>query len=161
MKIPYSPKMKFIILFFTFIISTNLSAQDPGNAAKHIGAGVVIGVAGGYAADRISNGQKGWKWAGAVGSSLVVGLAKEGIYDQSKGYEWETRDVLYTTLGGVLAGMALDVLTSNTRRRNGSGKSCGCLVAQIDHTNEIQLPVFVENGTGDINSELQAAYLLR
>ncbi|TDT37978.1 hypothetical protein CLV90_3812 [Maribacter spongiicola] len=153
--------MKSAVLIFVLIISVNINAQDPGNAAKHIGAGVVIGVAGGYAADKISNGQKGWKWAGAVGSSLLAGLAKEGIYDQSKGYEWETRDVLYTTLGGVLAGMALDVLTSNTRRRNGGGKSCGCLVAQLDNQYQFQLPSFVENGTGDITSELQAAYLLR
>ncbi|SIR02656.1 hypothetical protein [Maribacter ulvicola] len=153
--------MKFIVLFFAFIISVHLHAQDPGDAAKHIGAGVVVGIAGGYAAHKISNGQKGWKWAGAVGSSLAVGLAKEGIYDQSKGYEWETKDVLYTTLGGVLAGMAIHILTDNTRRRNGGGKNCGCLVAQIEHTNEIQLPKFVENGTGDITSELQAAYLLR
>jgi hypothetical protein len=153
--------MKTVVLIFVLIFSVNINAQDPGNAAKHIGAGVVIGVAGGYAADKISNGQKGWKWAGAVGSSLLAGLAKEGIYDKSKGYEWETRDVLYTTLGGVLAGMALDVLTSNTRRRNGGGKSCGCLVTQLDTENEIQLPSFVENGTGDIASELQAAYLLR
>ncbi|MEP2238987.1 MAG: hypothetical protein ABJI22_11550 [Maribacter sp.] len=153
--------MKHFILFIALVIFTNLSAQDPGNAAKHIGAGVVIGVAGGYAAHKISNGQKGWKWAGAVGGSLAAGLVKEGIYDQSKGYEWETRDVLYTTLGGVLAGMAIHILTDNSRTRNGGGKSCGCLVAQLDNTNEIQLPVFVENGTGDITSELQAAYLLR
>lgn len=153
--------MRFIILFLIFIISTNLSAQDPGDAAKHIGAGVVIGVAGGYAAHKISNGQRGWKWAGAVGSSLAAGLVKEGLYDKSKGYEWETRDVLYTTLGGVLAGMAIDILTDNSRRRSGSGKSCGCLVAQLDNQYEVQLPLFVENGTGDITSELQAAYLLR
>jgi len=151
--------MKIIILFFAFILSININAQDPGDAAKHIGAGVVIGVAGGYAAHKISNGQRGWKWAGAVGSSLAAGLAKEAIYDQSKGYEWETKDLLYTTLGGVLAGMAIDILTDNSRRRSGGGKSCGCLVAQLD-AHKVQLPKFVKNGTGDITSELQAAYLL-
>ncbi|WP_116769851.1 hypothetical protein [Maribacter litoralis] len=151
--------MKIIILFFAFILSININAQDPGDAAKHIGAGVVIGVAGGYAAHKISNGQRGWKWAGAVGSSLAAGLAKEAIYDQSKGYEWETKDVLYTTLGGVLAGMAIDILTDNSRRRSGGGRSCGCLVAQLD-AHKVQLPKFVKNGTGDITSELQAAYLL-
>ncbi|MEP2058704.1 MAG: hypothetical protein ABJJ05_12905 [Maribacter litoralis] len=151
--------MKIIILFFAFILSININAQDPGDAAKHIGAGVVIGVAGGYAAHKISNGQRGWKWAGAVGSSLAAGLAKEAIYDQSKGYEWETKDVLYTTLGGVLAGMAIDILTDNSRRRSGGGRSCGCLVAQLN-AHKIQLPKFIKNGTGDITSELQAAYLL-
>lgn len=151
--------MKIIILFLAFILSININAQDPGDAAKHIGAGVVIGVAGGYAAHKISNGQRGWKWVGAVGSSLAAGLAKEAIYDQSKGYEWETKDVLYTTLGGVLAGMAIDILTDNSRRRSGGGRSCGCLVAQLE-AHKVQLPKFVKNGTGDITSELQAAYLL-
>ncbi|MDP2525226.1 MAG: hypothetical protein ABJO28_17795 [Maribacter dokdonensis] len=151
--------MKFNILFFAFIFGVYVNAQDPSDAAKHIGAGVVIGAAGGYAAHKISDGQRGWKWAGAVGSSLAAGLAKEAIYDQSKGYEWETKDVLYTTLGGVLAGMAIDILTDNSRRRSGGGKSCGCLVAHFD-SNKVQLPKFVGTGTGDIFSEVQAAYLL-
>ena len=123
--------MKFNILFFAFIFGVYVNAQDPSDAAKHI----------------------------AVGSSLAAGLAKEAIYDQSKGYEWETKDVLYTTLGGVLAGMAIDILTDNSRRRSGGGKSCGCLVAHFD-SNKVQLPKFVETGTGDIFSEVQAAYLL-
>lgn len=160
-KMTYSPNMKFIILFFAFTVSIDIIAQDPSDAAKHIGTGIVIGVAGGYAAHKIFDGQRGWKWAGAVGSSLAAGLAKEAVYDQSKGYEWETKDVLYTTLGGVLAGMAINILTDNSRRRSGGGKSCGCLVAQLDTTNQIQLPFFVENGTRDLTSELQAAYLLK
>ncbi|SFR91175.1 hypothetical protein [Maribacter stanieri] len=153
--------MKLIILVFAITIITKINAQDPSDAAKHIGAGIVIGVAGGYAAHKITNGQRGWKWAGAVGSSLAAGLAKETLYDKPKGYEWETKDVLYTTLGGILSGMALDILTSNTRRRNGGGKNCGCLVINLDTENKLDLPLFVDNGTGDINSELQAAYLLR
>jgi hypothetical protein len=82
-------------------------------------------------------------------------MAKETFYDRPRGNEWEAKDVLYTTLGGVLSGMALDILTSNSRRRSGNGKKCGCLVAELD------LPTFVENGTGDITSELQAAYILK
>ncbi|WP_133673462.1 hypothetical protein [Maribacter caenipelagi] len=156
--------MRFFILFLIFIISTNLSAQDPGDAAKHIGSGVVIGVAGGYAAHKISNGQRGWKWAGAIGSAFAAGLAKEAIYDSSRGADWETRDVVFTTLGGVISALALEVFVGNGgngRGGNRRGKSCGCLVAQLDNQYEVQLPLFVENGTGDITSELQAAYLLR
>lgn len=153
--------MKSILFLVVLIISTNLTAQDPGDAAKHIGAGVVIGVAGGFAAHKLTNGQRGWKWAGAVGSSLAAGLAKETFYDKPRGNEWEAKDVLYTTLGGVLSGMALDILTSNSRRRNGNGRKCGCLVAELDFNQELDLPTFVENGTGDITSELQAAYMLK
>jgi len=153
--------MKLIHFLIVLFICSNLKAQDPSDAAKHIGAGVVIGAAGGYAAHKITNGQRGWKWAGAVGSSLAAGLAKETLYDQPRGAEWETKDVLYTTLGGILSGMALDILTSNSRRRSGGGKKCGCLVAQLDYNQEVDLPIVVANGTGDIISELQAIYLLK
>ena len=153
--------MKLIISLFLLFFLSNLVAQNPLDAAKHIGAGVVIGVAGGYAADKITNGQRVWKWVGAVGSSFAVGMAKETLYDKPRGNEWEAKDVLYTTLGGVLSGMALDILTSNSRIRSGNGKKCGCLVAKLDLGQELDLPTFVENGTGDITSELQATYFLK
>ncbi|WP_405413736.1 hypothetical protein [Maribacter sp. Asnod1-A12] len=158
--------MKYIIFLFLFFTFFNFYGQNgtSADAAKHLGAGVVIGGVGGYAANKLSNGNRAWTWTGAVGSAFAAGLAKEAIYDSSRGADWETRDVVFTTLGGVISALALEVFTgsgSNGRGGNRRGKSCGCLVAQIDHTNQIQLPVFVENGTGDISSELQAAYLLR
>ena len=39
--------MKLVISIFLLFFMTNLVAQNPRDAAKHIGAGVVIGVAGG------------------------------------------------------------------------------------------------------------------
>lgn len=153
--------MKSILFIFLLLLSSNLTAQNPKDAAKHIGAGVVVGGLGGYAAHKLSNGQKSWTWAGAVGSSLVAGLAKETFYDKPKGAEWESKDVLYTTLGGVLSVMVLEVLLSTTRRRTGGGKNCGCLVTQLYLNQEIKLPSSFNNGTGDIASEMQAAYFLR
>lgn len=156
--------MKYVISLILVFFFYNSYAQTSADAAKHLGAGIVIGGVGGYAAHKLSNGSTVWRWTGAVGSAFAAGLAKEAIYDSSRGADWETRDVVFTTLGGVISALALEVFTgsgSNGRGGNRRGKSCGCLVAQIDQTNQIQLPVFVENGTGDISSELQAAYLLR
>lgn len=156
--------MKLVFLLFILICSVNLKAQTSADAAKHLGAGIVIGGVGGYAAHKFSDGNKGWRWAGAVGSAFAAGLAKEAIYDSSRGADWETRDVVFTTLGGVISALALEVFVGNGgngRGGNRRGKSCGCLVAQLDNQYEIQLPSFVENGTGDITSELQAAYLLQ
>ncbi|WP_424001644.1 hypothetical protein [Maribacter sp. IgM3_T14_3] len=150
-----------LLLIFTFF---NSKAQDSADAIKHLGAGIVIGGAGGYAAHKLSNGNTGWRWVGAVGSAFAAGLAKEALYDPSKGAIWETRDVVFTTLGGVVSALALEVFLGEEGSRRGGnrrGKSCGCLVAQLGTENEIQLLSFVENGTGDITSELQAAYLLR
>lgn len=153
--------ISFLCLLFS--IST-IYAQSSADAVKHLGAGIVIGGVGGYAANKISKGQRGWTWAGAVGSSLVAGLAKEAFYDKPKGATWETRDVVFTTLGGVVSALALEVFTGNDsgrRGRSGNGRKCGCLVAKLDFNQELDLPIFVGNGTGDITSELQAAYILR
>lgn len=154
--------MKTFICTFLLLSFCYSNAQTSADAAKHLGAGIVIGGVGGYAANKLSNGQRGWTWAGAVGSAFAAGIAKEAIYDSSRGAEWETRDVVFTTLGGVISALALEVFTNNGGNRRGSykrGKSCGCLVTQLD-AHKVQLPKFVKNGTGDITSELQAAYLL-
>ena len=155
--------MKYITILFLLFSFSNFYSQNSADAVKHLGAGIVIGGVGGYAAYKISNGQPGWTWAGAVGSSLAAGLAKETIYDRSKGASWETRDVVYTTIGGVVSALVLEVFTSNNGRgrRSGRGRKCGCLVAQLDLNQEIDLPVFVANGTGNITSELQAVYILK
>ncbi|SDS00527.1 hypothetical protein SAMN05192545_0595 [Maribacter dokdonensis] len=154
--------MKTFIYIFLVLSFFYSNAQTSADAAKHLGAGIVIGGVGGYAANKISNGQSGWTWAGAVGSAFAAGITKEAIYDSSRGAEWETRDVVFTTLGGVISALALEVFTGNSGNRRGSykrGKSCGCLVTYFD-SNKVQLPKFVETGTGDIFSEVQAAYLL-
>ncbi|TLP81646.1 hypothetical protein [Maribacter sp. ACAM166] len=150
--------ISFLFLSLSFL---SIKAQDSADTVKHFGAGIVIGGVGGYAAHKIFNGQRGWIWAGAVGSSLVAGLAKETLYDQPSGASWEQRDVLFTAIGGVVSALALEVFLGNSRRRGGRGKNCGCLVTQLEHKEEIDLTVRYENGTGDITSELQAAYYFR
>tara|TARA_R110000737_G_scaffold151819_1_gene181121 strand:- start:563 stop:1033 length:471 start_codon:yes stop_codon:yes gene_type:complete len=156
--------MKSIALLYLIFSIPSIYAQSSADAVKHLGAGIVIGGVGGYAANKISNSQRGWTWAGAVGSSLAAGLAKEAFYDKPKGANWETRDVVFTTLGGVVSALVLEVFTGNDgnrRGRSGNGKKCGCLVAKLDLDQELDLPTFVENGTGDITSELQATYFLK
>ena len=153
-------KFGFFLLFLCLNLSVSIG-QDFNNAAKHVGAGVVIGGVGGYAAHKIFPGQRGWTWAGAVGSSLAAGLAKE-TYDKSNSGLWQTDDVLYTTLGGVISGLALELLFKNTYRRNGrSGKGCGCLVADgSNYATPIFIPVVTEKSSGDIQSQIQVSFFL-
>ena len=146
------------LLIFCFV---SMHAQSSADAVKHFGAGIVIGGVGGYAAHKIFNGQRGWTWAGAVGSSFGAALAKETLYDKPRGASFEGRDILFTTLGGVVSGLVLDMFLKNSRRRGGGGKNCGCLVAKLDVDTKIELPSSIGNGTGDIASEIQAAYYLR
>ncbi|MDO1511769.1 hypothetical protein Q2T41_03705 [Maribacter confluentis] len=144
-----------LLMFF------QLKAQGSDDAVKHFGAGIVIGGVGGYAAHKIFDGKRGWTWVGAVGSSFGAAIAKETLYDQPRGASFEGRDVLFTTLGGIVSGLALDVLTSNTRRRTGGGKYCGCLVVENSEIPDLNLPLNPETGSRDITAVLQAAYLLR
>lgn len=154
--------MYFRLFFLLIILNLSLSySQGFNNAAKHVGAGVVIGGVGGYTANKVFPGQRGWTWAGAVGSSLAAGIAKE-TYDKSNSGIWQTDDILYTTLGGIISGLALELIFKNTYRRNGrSGKGCGCLV--VDGTYDatpIFIPVVTNNSTGDIKSQIQISYFL-
>lgn len=137
-----------------------LHGQEEGavaNIGKHLGAGVVIGGVGGYAAHKIFKGSRAWTWAGAVGSSLAAGLAKE-TYDQSRGAVWETDDIVFTALGGIISGLVLDMVLN---KRRGSGKRCGCppLALRVDAIKTNFITDF-ETDSGNIATAIQANYLI-
>ncbi len=134
---------------------TTVKGQATTNAAKHVGAGAVIGAVGGYAAHKVFKGSRGWTWAGAVGSSLAAGLAKEA-YDQSKGGVWENNDVVYTAIGGVISGVVLDLILDS---RRGRGKRCGCLALNLNYSNTDFTTNF-ETGSGDIVAAIQASHFI-
>lgn len=145
------------ILFFVLILHTFGQAQATANAGKHLGAGVVIGAVGGYAAHKVFKGSRGWMWAGALGSSLAAGVAKE-TYDKSQGALWENDDILYTAIGGAISALVLDMILDSKR---GSGKRCGCPPLAL-HMNTVNTDfVFhLDTGSGDIAAAIQANYLL-
>jgi hypothetical protein len=148
-------RISFIVLLLLFCIQAKGQATE--NAAKHLGAGVVIGAAGGYAAHKVFKGRRGWMWAGAVGSSLAAGLAKE-TYDQSRGAVWENDDIIYTAIGGVLSGLVMDMVLDS---RRGSGKRCGCPPVAFNLKRVNTDFVFsVETGSGDIGAAIQANHLI-
>lgn len=147
----YSPFLVFIfILHFT-----SIHAQGFSDKTKHFGAGFVIGGIGGYTANKMFDGNRYWTWAGAIGGSLAAGLSKEA-YDGANGGLVETRDVVYTTLGGVVSGMFLELLL-NKNKRNRRGKNCGCLVVDVDAEQyQEEQTIYIENGSRDIASAIQA-----
>lgn len=148
-----------------FIAMPQLMGQGLENGAKHVGAGVAIGAVGGYAAHKIFQGDANWTWAGAVGSSLAAGLAKE-TYDVSNGNEWQTDDVVFAALGGFLSGLALDLLIKDKggKGKERRGKGCGCLVVENSIKKGLSLPLVpadLNGGSGDLGAALQAAQLIR
>lgn len=138
-----------------------MNAQITDDKAKHLGAGFVIGGIGGYTANKIFNGDRYWTWAGAVGSSLAAGVAKE-VWDESRRGTSDTDDVVNTVIGGAISGLLIDLFLKSDRRGKGKGryrrgKNCGCLVVDLDTERYNETPIiFIENGSGNIASTIQA-----
>lgn len=82
----------------------------------HFGAGVVAGGAGAFVAHEISGGNKWWTIAGAVGTSLVAGMAKEAI-DKNKYGTWDNGDLAATVAGGVTVGVAIELFSGRKKRK--------------------------------------------
>ncbi len=107
-------KKVFFVLMFGICIISNAQITISEDKPKHFAAGIVIGGIGGYAAHKIfkrSNNRTNrfWTWTGAVGSSLAAGITKEAI-DKADYGVWDNYDILYTTLGGIVSGLALELL---------------------------------------------------
>ena len=148
-------KVPLIVLLITFCLQAKGQATE--NAAKHLGAGVAIGAVGGYAAHKVFKGSRGWMWAGAVGSSLAAGLAKEA-YDESRGAVWENDDIIYTAIGGVISGLVLDMILDSKR---GSGKRCGCPPLAFNRKGvNTDFVAHLKTGSGDIVAAIQANHLM-
>jgi uncharacterized protein YfiM (DUF2279 family) len=91
-------------------------AQLEQDKAKHFVAGSLSGAIGADIADRFSGGNRYWRIAGAVTSSVLAGLAKEA-YDEYKYGGWDNRDLAATVLGGVSIGITIDIFSEKKQRR--------------------------------------------
>ena len=147
----------FIITFYSCSLSYGQIAKDK---QLHLGAGIVIGAVGGYTAKKIFRNDPNWAWAGAVGSSLAAGLLKEKM-DYNEYGIWDDGDIIYTTIGGIISGLALELFFNEGRRRR--GKPCSCYAVQVDllklGTRDFELHLDV-NGSRDLSANLQAQSLL-
>lgn len=109
--------MKKIVFFVLMLCTCTISKAQitiSNDKPKHFAAGVVIGGIGGYAAHKIfkksnNTANRFWTWTGAVGSSLAAGITKEAL-DKADYGVWDNYDVLFTTIGGVISGLALELL---------------------------------------------------
>jgi hypothetical protein len=160
-------KGKYHLVSFGALIflCVQLMGQGLENGAKHLGAGMAIGAIGGYTAHKLFQGDPNWTWAGAVGSSLAAGLAKE-TYDVSNGNEWQTDDVVFSALGGFLSGLVLDLLIKEKggKGKERRGKGCGCLVVDSGRLYGTSLPMIlpdINTGSRSISAGIQASIMVR
>ena len=105
--------LRLLILLFSV---SQLHAQVENDKVLHIGAGALSGAAGAFLASEISGGNRTWTFVGAVGTSLLAGLAKESL-DQGNGNSWDNGDLAATVLGGVAVGVTIDLFSGKKRRK--------------------------------------------
>lgn len=104
----------FAMMFF---LAVSITAQVEKDKTLHFVGGTLYGLAGAGIAKQISHGNRYWTFAGAVGGSLLVGLAKESI-DKQQYDGWDNEDLAATVLGGMSVGFTIDVFTSAKKKRH-------------------------------------------
>ena len=82
----------------------------------HFLGGNLYGLVGAGVANEISDGDRTWTFIGAVGGSLLIGLAKESI-DQKQYGGWSNEDLLATVLGGATVGVTIDIFKKKKQRK--------------------------------------------
>ena len=106
----------FLIVALSIILVTDAFGQIEGDKALHFLGGNLYGLVGAGVASEISDGNRTWTFIGAVGGSLLIGLAKESI-DQKQYGGWDNADLLATVLGGVTVGATIDIFKKRKQRK--------------------------------------------
>ncbi|NJB70496.1 uncharacterized protein YfiM (DUF2279 family) [Saonia flava] len=107
---------KVTVLLILLSLAANVQAQVERDKALHFVGGTLYGLAGAGIAKQISDGDRYWTFAGAIGGSLLIGVAKESI-DNSQYGGWSNEDLLATVLGGTTVGFTIDIFTNKKRKK--------------------------------------------
>ena len=90
--------------------------QIESDKALHFLGGNLYGLVGAGIASEISDGDRTWTFVGAIGGSLLIGLAKESIDEKQYG-GWDNADLLATVLGGATVGLTIDIFKKRKQRK--------------------------------------------
>ncbi|MEM1259689.1 MAG: hypothetical protein AAGC45_12935 [Bacteroidota bacterium] len=140
--------MKKVLYFFVALsVLQNLWCQVETDKALHFLGGNLFGLAGAGIAKQISDGNRWWTFAGAVGGSALVGLGKEAIDAGQSDNSWDNDDLLATILGGVTVGITIDIFTDHKKKGrqlqgnlNNTGKNFQ------EHHRYVRLEKLLKNG---------------
>lgn len=109
--------MKQIFAFFFILGSLHSTySQVEQDKVLHFLGGNLYGLVGAGVASQISDGDRTWTFIGAIGGSLLIGLAKESI-DQKQYGGWDNADLLATVLGGATVGVTIDIFKKRKQRK--------------------------------------------
>lgn len=110
-------QMKLAFTIFLLSISLPNWAQIENDKVLHFVGGNLFGLAGAGIAKEISDGNRFWTFAGALGGSALVGLGKEAIDSNPNGSGWDNGDLMATILGGATIGVTIDLFTDHSKRK--------------------------------------------
>ncbi|WP_208611134.1 hypothetical protein [Maribacter ulvicola] len=109
--------MKKLIVIIIFVLSLqSVVGQIEQDKVLHFLGGNLYGLVGAGVANEISEGNRTWTFIGAVGGSLLIGLAKESI-DQHQYGGWSNEDLLATVSGGITVGVTIDIFKKKKQRK--------------------------------------------
>ena len=103
------------ILILVFCVHSVIG-QIESDKALHFLGGNLYGLVGAGIASEISDGDRTWTFVGALGGSLLIGLAKESIDEKQYG-GWDNADLLATVLGGATVGLTIDIFKKRKQRK--------------------------------------------
>lgn len=115
--VTFIPYMKKTFLIIALLLIANLNGQIERDKALHFLGGNLYGLAGAGIAKQISDGNRYWTFAGAVGGSLAIGLAKEAVDEGQRENGWDNEDLLATVLGGMTVGLTIELFTNKKRQK--------------------------------------------
>ena len=131
-----------------FMLVCHVHGQVERDKVLHFVGGNLYGLAGAGIAKQISDGNRYWTFAGAVGGSLLIGLGKEAVDAGQRENGWDNDDLLATVLGGLSVGFTIDIFPNKKSKKRGAG---GLTVEKLNHQ-ELQ-KAFAEKIPIDISSE--------
>ena len=103
-------KRNRLLLFFGLMVWSSiglhsLQAQVERDKQLHFVGGALYGLGGAGLGSQLSQGDPFWTFAGAMGASAVIGVAKEWADDTQNPGSWSNGDLLATLAGGAFTGL--------------------------------------------------------
>ncbi|WP_339840352.1 hypothetical protein [uncultured Maribacter sp.] len=107
---------KIVSVIFILVSLQSTYGQIEQDKVLHFLGGNLYGLVGAGVASQISDGDRTWTFIGAIGGSLLIGLAKESI-DQKQYGGWDNADLLATVLGGATVGVTINIFKKRKQRK--------------------------------------------
>lgn len=136
---------KILTISLLLFLAVKAYGQIEQDKVLHYLGGNLYGLVGAGVANEISDGDRTWTFVGAVGGSLLIGLAKEAI-DQNQYGGWSNEDLLATVLGGVTIGATIDIFKKRKQRKR--EQLFKDATKTVDYRHQMKFPI----KTTEINS---------